>query len=100
MKIKTPETLDKAWQMMKLMETVRALYCLALTTILNGHQDFGDKMVFLLLKLELLAEAERIDSVELYNGKTFRCFEAQPLTIAVLLRIIRTSVLNESNFKT
>ena len=28
-------------------------------------------MAFLLLKLELLAEAERVNTAELYNGKTF-----------------------------
>jgi hypothetical protein len=32
-------------------------------------QDFGDKMIVLLLKIELLSEAERIDTTEFYNGK-------------------------------
>ncbi|KAJ5063293.1 meiosis protein SPO22/ZIP4 like-domain-containing protein [Bipolaris maydis] len=68
MKIKTPETQNKAWQMMKLMET-----------------DFGDKMGVLLLRLELLSETEKFDTTEFYN---------------VLLRMIRTIVLNETNFKT
>ncbi|EUC48226.1 hypothetical protein COCMIDRAFT_87783 [Bipolaris oryzae ATCC 44560] len=67
-KIKTPETQDKSWQMVRLMET-----------------DFGDKMGVLLLKLELLSETEKIDTIEFYN---------------VLLRMIRTIVLSETNFKT
>ncbi|XP_014560370.1 hypothetical protein COCVIDRAFT_89663 [Bipolaris victoriae FI3] len=67
MKIETPEKQDKAWQMVKLMET-----------------DFGDKMGVLLLKLELLSETEKIDTTEFYN---------------VLLRMIRTIVLSETNFK-
>ncbi|KAF1852174.1 SPO22-domain-containing protein [Cucurbitaria berberidis CBS 394.84] len=68
MKLKTPETQDKAWHMVKLMET-----------------DFGDKMVVSLLKIELLSDAETIDTTEFYN---------------VLLRMIRTVVLNDTNFKT
>ena len=86
--------------MMRLMETVRSTCCLTLAMILNERQDFGDKMAFLLLKLELLAEAEKMDSAEFYNGKTFGCFRVQSLTTSVLLRMIRTIVLNETNFKT
>lgn len=55
MKTKTPETHEKAWQMMKLLET-----------------DFGDKMVVSLLKLELLSDAKTIDTTEFYNGNTVR----------------------------
>lgn len=51
MKTRAPETQEKAWQMVKLLET-----------------DFGDKMVVSLLKLELLSEAETIDTTEFYNG--------------------------------
>lgn len=47
--------------------------------------DFGDKMVVPLLKLELLSHAETIDTVEFYG---------------VLLRMIRTVVLNNTNFRT
>ena len=65
---KTADTQEKAWQMMKLMET-----------------DFGDKMIVSLLKIELLSEAQSIDTAEFYN---------------VLLRMIRTVVLNDTNFKT
>ncbi|KAL6711348.1 sporulation-specific protein 22 [Coniothyrium glycines] len=68
MKLRTPESKDKAWQMVKLLET-----------------DFGDKMIVLLLKIELLSEAETMDTPEFYN---------------VLLRMIRTVVLNDANFKT
>ncbi|KAF2848838.1 SPO22-domain-containing protein [Plenodomus tracheiphilus IPT5] len=68
MKITTSDALDKAWGMVKLMET-----------------DFGDKMVVLLLKIELLTVAETLDTTEFYN---------------VLLRMIRTVVLNDTNFKT
>lgn len=57
-------------------------------------------MVFLLLKLELLTDAERVDVAELYNGKTCKFLGAQPLTTAVLLRMIRIIVLNETNFRT
>lgn len=57
-------------------------------------------MAFLLLKLELLAEAEKMDSTEFYNGNTFAYFEVQSLTILVLLRMIRIVVFNETNFKT
>jgi hypothetical protein len=32
-------------------------------------QDFGDKMIVSLLKIELLSAAERIDTTEFYNGK-------------------------------
>lgn len=85
---------------MKLMETVRVLCCLNLTMILNEHQDFGDKMAFLLLKLELLAEAKKLDGSEFYNGKMFGYFIVRSLTTSVLLRMIRTIVLNETNFKT
>ncbi|KAI5375420.1 hypothetical protein J4E82_005842 [Alternaria postmessia] len=68
MKTKTMETQEKAWQMMRLMET-----------------DFGDKMMVSLLKIELLSEAQTFDTTEFYN---------------VLLRMIRTVVLNDTNFKT
>ena len=68
MKTKTMETQEKAWQMMRLMET-----------------DFGDKMIVSLLKIELLSEAQTFDTTEFYN---------------VLLRMIRTVVLNDTNFKT
>ncbi|KAH3908764.1 hypothetical protein HBH56_171760 [Parastagonospora nodorum] len=59
---------DKAWQMLKLMET-----------------DYSDKMLVSLLKIELLSSSETFDSVEFYN---------------VLLRMIRTIVLNDTNFRT
>ncbi|RMZ74395.1 transcription factor [Pyrenophora seminiperda CCB06] len=51
MKMKTPDTQEKAWHVLKLMET-----------------DFGDKMVVSLLKVELLSEAHTIDTCEFYNG--------------------------------
>ncbi len=52
MELKTAEAIDKAWQLVKLMDT-----------------DYGDKMVLLLLKLELISVAERVDDVEYYNGE-------------------------------
>lgn len=57
-------------------------------------------MAFLLLKLELLAEAEKMNSAEFYNGKAFGCVGIHSLTTQVLLHMIRTIVLNETNFKT
>ncbi|KAF1835983.1 SPO22-domain-containing protein [Decorospora gaudefroyi] len=72
MKLKTPDALEKAWQMVKLMEA-----------------DFGDKMIVSLLKIELLSDAKTIDTTEFYNGKRI-----------VLLRMIRIVVLNDTNFKT
>ncbi|KAF1940662.1 SPO22-domain-containing protein [Clathrospora elynae] len=68
MKLKAPDAQEKAWQMVKLMET-----------------DFGDKMAVSLLKIELLSEAESFDTAEFYN---------------VLLRMINTVLLNDTNFKT
>jgi hypothetical protein len=68
MKMKNTDAQEKAWQMVKLMET-----------------DFGDKMIVSLLKIELLSEAQTIDTNEFYN---------------ILLRMIRTVVLNDTNFKT
>ncbi|KAF3046826.1 hypothetical protein E8E11_007311 [Didymella keratinophila] len=47
--------------------------------------DYGDKLVLSLLKIELLSDAEHVDAAEYY---------------AVLSRMIRTIVLNETNFKT
>lgn len=51
MKLGTPEGTDKAWHLVKIMET-----------------DYGDKMVVFLLKIELIQTAEHIDESEYYNG--------------------------------
>ncbi|KAI8934580.1 hypothetical protein NX059_008278 [Plenodomus lindquistii] len=51
MRMTTPDAQDKAWGMMKLMET-----------------DFGDKMIVSLLKIELLSAAETMNTAEYYNG--------------------------------
>ncbi|KAI4712219.1 hypothetical protein J4E89_002485 [Alternaria sp. Ai002NY15] len=83
MKTKTPIAQEKAWQMLKLMET-----------------DFGDKMIVSLLKIELLSEAETMDTSEFYNGKLLESSHRHMLTSLVLLRMIRTIVLNDTNFKT
>ncbi|KAI4675119.1 uncharacterized protein J4E88_008023 [Alternaria novae-zelandiae] len=83
MKTKTPITQEKAWQMVKLMET-----------------DFGDKMIVSLLKIELLSEAETMDTSEFYNGELLRPIRHHALIPIVLLRMIRTIVLNDTNFKT
>ncbi|KAF1916890.1 meiosis protein SPO22/ZIP4 like-domain-containing protein [Ampelomyces quisqualis] len=68
LRMNTAEARDKAWHMVKLMET-----------------DYADKMVVSLLKIELLSAAETFDSSEFYQ---------------VLLRMIRTIVLNDTNFRT
>ncbi|OAK98096.1 SPO22-domain-containing protein [Phaeosphaeriaceae sp. SRC1lsM3a] len=68
MNTKTIEAREKAWEMMKLMET-----------------DYADKLAVFLLKMELLSAAETFDSSGFYN---------------VLLRMLRTVVLNNTNFKT
>ncbi|KAF1997925.1 SPO22-domain-containing protein [Amniculicola lignicola CBS 123094] len=68
MKQKGPETQMRAWDIVKLLE-----------------EDFGDKMIVSLLKLELLSTAESIDINQFYTA---------------LLKMIRTVVLNETNFKT
>ncbi|KAF3046085.1 hypothetical protein E8E12_010940 [Didymella heteroderae] len=47
--------------------------------------DYGDKLVVSLLKIEHLSAAEHVDEAEYY---------------AILSRMIRTIVLNETNFKT
>lgn len=52
MKLDTTEAIDKAWQLVKLMET-----------------DYCDKMVVPLLKIELLSKAEHVDEAEYYHGK-------------------------------
>ncbi|KAI4944815.1 hypothetical protein J4E91_008503 [Alternaria rosae] len=83
MKTKTPIAEEKAWQMVKLMET-----------------DFGDKMIVSLLKIELLSEAETMDTSEFYNGKLLESGLHHTLIPSVLLRMIRTIVLNDTNFKT
>lgn len=63
-------------------------------------QDFGDKMIVSLLKIELLSEAEIMDTSEFYNGKLLESVRHHALTPLVLLRMIRTIVLNDTNFKT
>ncbi|KAF2036041.1 SPO22-domain-containing protein [Setomelanomma holmii] len=68
MKVDTTDARDRAWQMIKLMET-----------------DYTDKMVVALLKIELLSKAPTLDTDEYYT---------------VLLRMVRTIVLNDTNFKT
>lgn len=68
MKLKSPEAQKKAWHIMKLMET-----------------DYGDKMIILLLRIELLSAAESFDAAEFYNA---------------LLRMMRSVVLNDTNFRT
>ncbi|KAF2130996.1 SPO22-domain-containing protein [Dothidotthia symphoricarpi CBS 119687] len=47
--------------------------------------EYGDKMVVPLLKIELLSAAETFDTTEFYN---------------VLLRMMRSVVLNDTNFRT
>ena len=53
MKLETAEATDKAWHLVKLMEA-----------------DYEDKMVVLLLKIELLSGSEHLDEAEYYNGKS------------------------------
>lgn len=56
-------------------------------------------MGVLLLKLELLSETEKIDTTEFYNGKAPEFSKIELLKMTVLLRMIRTIVLSETNFK-
>lgn len=80
---KTSEATDKAWHLVKLMET-----------------DYGDKLVVSLLKIELLSSADHINESEYYNGELLSDFTRLLLTSQVLARMIRTIVLNDTNFKT
>jgi hypothetical protein len=57
-------------------------------------------MVVSLLKIELLSAAETFDSSEFYQGELGSPVPVQHLTRSVLLRMIRTIVLNDTNFKT
>jgi len=100
MKTKTPIAQEKAWQMVKLMETVRFVNSLAQSSLTDVLQDFGDKMIVSLLKIELLSEAETMDTSEFYNGELLKPVRHHALIPLVLLRMIRTIVLNDTNFKT
>lgn len=53
MKLLTSEGIEKAWHLVKLMET-----------------DYGDKMAVSLLKIELILSNERVDEHDYYNGKS------------------------------
>jgi hypothetical protein len=53
-----------------------------------------------LLKIELLSTAESLDSGEFYSGKDVASCAASQLIILVLLKMVRTIVLNDTNFKT
>jgi hypothetical protein len=57
-------------------------------------------MVVSLLKIELLSASETIDSSEFYNGGYASFSTELRLMTLVLLRMIRTIVLNDTNFKT
>jgi hypothetical protein len=57
-------------------------------------------MVVSLLKIELLSTSETIDSSEFYNGEYAAVSADVGLINLVLLRMIRTIVLNDTNFKT
>ncbi|KAL5114846.1 sporulation-specific protein 22 [Pleosporales sp. CAS-2024a] len=84
MKLGTTEAKDKAWNMLKLMET-----------------DYADKMLVSLLKIELLSLSDVFDSGEFYNGRSSERFIlSMKLTCPVLLRMVRTVVLNDTNFRT
>lgn len=61
--------------------------------------DYGDKLVVSLLRLELLSAGEHIDEAEYYRGQ-FSAILRLKLIKTVLSRMIRTIVLNETNFKT
>ncbi|KAK4996267.1 sporulation-specific protein 22 [Elasticomyces elasticus] len=65
--VKNTESKVKAWDMVNLLEN-----------------DFGNKMVTLLLRLELLAEADPFDAEEYFTA---------------LLRLMRTVLLTETNFQ-
>ncbi|KAF3008729.1 hypothetical protein E8E13_009809 [Curvularia kusanoi] len=68
MKLQTAEAINRAWELVKLMET-----------------DYSDKLVVSLLKIELISSVEPVNGAEYYK---------------VLARMIRTIVLNDTNFKT
>jgi hypothetical protein len=57
-------------------------------------------MVVSLVKIELLSEADTMDTSEFYNGKPRQPSWYRRLILLVLLRMIRTIVLNDTNFKT
>lgn len=83
MKLETAEATDKAWELVKLMET-----------------DYCDKLVVSLLKIELLSKAKHVDEAEYYQGMCHRQAACVILIDTVLARMIRTIVLNDTNFKT
>ena len=72
----------------------------SILSLANALQDFGDKMIVSLLKIELLSEAETMDTSEFYNGELLEPVRHHALIPLVLLRMIRTIVLNDTNFKT
>jgi hypothetical protein len=58
-------------------------------------------MLVSLLKIELLSASEAFDSGEFYNGThRYSHFAHSQLIVLVLLRMIRTIVLNDTNFRT
>jgi hypothetical protein len=63
------------------------------------ESDYGDKLVVSLLKIELLSTADHIDGNEYYNGKLLSALVVFLLIGQVLARMIRTIVLNDTNFK-
>jgi hypothetical protein len=69
MKMNTSEERDRAWQMVKLMEMVSVVVAVLLAFYTHVRQDYSDKMVVSLLKVELLLTAETFDISEFYNGR-------------------------------
>jgi hypothetical protein len=62
--------------MVKLMETVSAAIMTLHTHWADLDQDYSNKMVVPLLKIELLSAAETFDSSEFYNGNIVpSCFD-------------------------
>ena len=68
MKLNTSDTRDRAWNMIKLMETV-SLLLRTRKSQSDKIQDYADKMVVSLLKVELLSAADTLDSSEFYGGE-------------------------------
>jgi hypothetical protein len=69
MKLNTPEARDKAWQMVRLMETVGTEVATSEAHDVYQQQDYADKMLVSLLKIELLSTADSFDSGEFYHGR-------------------------------
>jgi hypothetical protein len=63
-------------------------------------QDYGEKIIVSLLKLDLLSSAETMDGDQYYSGGLRSLILFICLILLVLLRMVGSIVLNEANLKT